>query len=346
MTFNIIYTPNSVAATSFFIGSLLEYSDFNFRLVSNGCTIKERNQLTQLSESNCRLSYHCYPTNKCAVHGHVLNYLQAMTDEDYFCFMDSDIFAFSKISLADFMYKNAAAYFSAMPIWVKDSECNMSSNFHIMSGNFNMLDNNQCIGGSYFAVYNNTQLTEIMQHYSVGFEQCRLSQLSIEAQQILKSINFRQSIFDTGKAINVLMNSHGLKLTNIDLSNLIHLGGLSFETSLRKNKTWKENVKNNLQMYLPNSVLPKSIKTEDWSRFIKYYKDTPQEEYEINYNQKIVRRNLIRQYFLQVFNALKNNINIPDLPKIEDEEIQEKLVRAQKTYVMTYKDHFSNLHLD
>ena len=64
-----------------------------FRLVSNSCLPPERRFLEQLSRQDIRLSFWAIPAKTRLPHGHALNYVQAMTRGDYFCFMDSDIFA-------------------------------------------------------------------------------------------------------------------------------------------------------------------------------------------------------------------------------------------------------------
>ena len=131
MTFHIIYTPNSVQYLIHFIPSLLEYTTYHFCLVSNGCSPKERAILQKTTNEYERLSYYCFPTNQMQIHGKVLTHLQARCQEEYFCFMDSDIFAIADLQNLEQIIKdkNLAGLFSAMPLWVKWSEYTFNQNF-------------------------------------------------------------------------------------------------------------------------------------------------------------------------------------------------------------------------
>lgn len=93
LCFHLIYTPGTVQPLRLLLYSLLKFSDCTFRLVANGCTRAERGDLQRLCAGNTRLSYIALPTPKIMLHGEALNYLQAQSQDQIFCFMDSDIYA-------------------------------------------------------------------------------------------------------------------------------------------------------------------------------------------------------------------------------------------------------------
>jgi len=94
ITFHIIYLPGTVQQLRFLVQSLLKWSaQCVFRLVTNGCSATEVRSLQALCTRDSRLTTAVLPTTKPMLHGEALNYLQAQTQDDYFCFMDSDIYA-------------------------------------------------------------------------------------------------------------------------------------------------------------------------------------------------------------------------------------------------------------
>ena len=123
LQFNIIYTPGTVQQLSFFVWSLLKWTPASFRLVSNGCLLPEQRYLAKLCRQEPRLEFWAIPTKASLSHGQALNYLQALTQEDRFCFMDSDIFAIGDFAAEIVPYQSDhAGIFGGMPIWVKAAE--------------------------------------------------------------------------------------------------------------------------------------------------------------------------------------------------------------------------------
>lgn len=339
MTVNIIYTKGTVTYLSFFIDSLLHYTSFRFRLVANGCDDNEIQDLINLSIENERLEFWNYPSIKVEAHGTVLNYLQAMNRDKYFCFMDSDIFATSLVqSINVNNYSNGfAGLFGALPIWIKGEERIMGTDFKIMSGNYNDTSDNICLGSTYFAIYDNELLSRTMQEYAVGFEQIAKTDLSTEAQITLNKLNFKQQIYDTGKVINLLLGTLGDVLFNIQISEFCHIGGISSDKEVDKPLN---GLKNNLRRVAngPCSALfPAKFKNKNWLNFIRFYKGTNKREYQINYNQKIVRRNKIRGHFSNLYSSLLQGKVISNPPLFSDLEIDNNILTAHESYIEIFK---------
>lgn len=344
MTFHIIYTPNSVKYLTHFIPSLLEYTTYSFCLVSNGCSQKERAILTNLCDTNKRLSYYCFPTNTMQIHGKVLTHLQAKCKEEYFCFMDSDIFATTTLpDLKQIIQKeNLTGLFTGMPLWVKQSEYVFKPNFKGMVGTFNQIEHKNCIGSTYFAIYNNKNLNQIIQHYGVCFDETASINLPKEIQQENIRMGYYQTSFDTGKVINLFLNKHNFQLKNIKTPELCHIGGTSYETTYRDHQytSKRKQFKNWLLKSAFRKILLKYIEKRKENNIKRRYKDSPIEEYLINYNQRRLHRDRTRQYFLELFLYLRDRKSIPVLPIFKDKEISKNIAEANQYYIQNFKKYY------
>ena len=339
MTFNIIYTPNSVKYLSFFIYSLLDYTEYSFRLVSNGCSQKERGILRQMCERHPRLSFWCFPTNTMQRHGKVLNYLQGMTQEEYFCFMDSDIFAISKLPDIKRLMKEEklSGLFSGMPLWVKSSEYIFKKDFQQLNGTYNQYENGQCLGNTYFAIYKNADLNQLMQHYSISFEEVSVENLLPELYQAIKKVGFVATFFDTGKVLNAFLLKHHFKLANENIQQICHIGGTSYE-AIYQNR--KEGRTQGLKSFLLTTPLKHLLAKRQQYLFKKRYQNASKKEYQINFNQRILHKTLTRQHFLKLYLALSNNEEVPLPPILEDKEINQRVYKAHHLYIDLFHKYY------
>ena len=254
LTFHIIYIKNSVYRFRYYLLSLLEHTDYNYRLVSNGCNLEENKILISLANSDDRISYWCSPASKVIDHGHILNMLQEMCKDEFFCFMDSDIFATSQIPdvlpiLNKYKYK---ALFSCLPIWVKDDECTFRKKFKHLNGTYNQLEDGQCIGNTYWSIYHNDTLKEILQFYKIGFEPINSIKVSPYLKKQISIIGYTPISFDTGKLINLILVLKGIHIQNIELKSLIHIGGVSVVIKKSKRyKVFERIIRASLKLILP-----------------------------------------------------------------------------------------------
>jgi hypothetical protein len=345
MTFYIIYTPNSTQYLIHFIPSLLEHTAYHFCLVPNGCSSKERAILKKLSETNERLSYYCFPANQMQIHGKVLTHLQAKCLDEYFCFMDSDIFATAMFSdLKQILEKeNLTGLFGGMPLWVKESEHLFKPSFKGMLGTFNKMEDGSCIGSTYFSLYKNEDLNQIIQHYGVCFDEISRNNLPTDIQQELHRLGYYQNSFDTGKVIGLFLNKHNFHLKNIEIPELCHIGGTSYETTNRtqQHTSKKQQLKKRLLKSPLKTVLLRYFEDRKERILKARYKDAPVEEYQINYNQRGLHRNYTRQHFLKLFLALRNNEPLPISPIFKNVEITQKVAQAHKSYIQNFKKYYN-----
>lgn len=343
---NIIYTPGTVKHLSFFIWSLLKWSDCSFRLVSNGCQTAEQCYLKTLCAQEQRLEFWTMPTKTSLPHGQVLNYLQAMNHSDHFCFMDSDIFATGNF-LSEIMPQLAshAGIFSGMPIWVKEEEEILPQDFRHMVGTFNRTDKGNCIGSTYVALYDNRALTEVMQSTGIGFEEYRWQEIPRAVQEQIKNLDLQKYSYDTGKVLNLLLLAQDSRLCNFELPSLCHIGGTSFQVHYdNQPQGFKRRLLNGLLrtgFAAPLKALQKYRATISYQN---RYHDTPEAELHLNMKQRNQHRNPVRQYLLLLLNALFQGAAIPPTPVTDDQEIDSRLSLVKEQLLLLFEEHKDKLN--
>lgn len=343
LKFNIVYTPGTVRYLGMFVHSLLKWSDASFRLVSNGCLPPERRFLRKLCDRDPRLDYWAIPTKTCMPHDQALNYLQAMTESDYFCFMDSDIFA-----SGDFLGEvrerltEHAGLFSGAPIWVTARDQILPEAFQIMSGLHSQAHNGACLGSTFFAVYDNAALTAWMQSAGMGFETYEWSEIPREHQERLADMGLAKESYDTGKVLNLLLLSQGHRLTYLNLPHLCHIGGTSFlplyeraprglmsRMASRLTDTWLKPV------LLP--LLEKRRARLADQRYRRFEVLTRAEQQAIVAQRKR-QRDPVREHFLALLRALFDGRPPPAAPQTGVPEIDAKTEAATREIIALYKE--------
>jgi hypothetical protein len=313
--------------------------------VSNGCLPAERRYLQSLCRQDERLAFWSIPTKSSLPHGQVLNYLQAMSRADYFCFMDSDLFATGDF-LADITPKLAShtGIFSGMPIWVKEEEEVLPHAFRHMTGTFNRTDRGVCLGSTYVALYDNHALTDIMQSTGIGFDEYRWHEIPALVQEPLLSLGLHKDSYDTGKVLNLLLLSQGAELLNLDSPALCHIGGTSFQVHYDNQP---QSIKGRIVNRLLNSKLGSPLKAVRERRTIasyqKRYQDASEAEFHLNVRQRSQHRNPVRQYLLRLLNALFQDAAVPPPPVTGDEEIDRKLLEAKKQLLLLFEEYRDKL---
>ncbi len=343
-TFNIIYTPGTVKQLSFFVWSLLKWTSATFRLVSNGCLPQEQQYLSKLCHQNSQLEYWSIPTNNILPHGQALNYLQAMTQDQYFCFMDSDIFVTGDFTAEIAEYKtDHAGIFSGMPIWVKSEEEVFPPGFRSMTGMFNRTSEGLPLGSTFFSIYNNQLLTELMQSTGIGFEEYRWSEIPTSVQNRINTLGLAIDIYDTSKVLNLLLLADNKKLINLNLASLCHIGGTSFQVFNNNQQNFKRKFIDKLPGEQIQNLIELCLECRAVAIFKKRYANAPEAEFQLNADQRIARRNPVRQYFLELLNALFQG-KIPPASLITgDVETDNKIYQAREQLLALFEEHIDKL---
>lgn len=232
--FNIIYTPNTVKYLIPFAKSIVKHNDIYIRLVSNNCTNEELKILNDETEINPNFLFHKIDTKTTLAHHEVLNQLFELDNDDFFAFMDSDIFCNGSFMSTFFnSLQNNSTVFSCKPISIspKIPEINKLQGRHFHD------NNNNLIGGSYFAIYKRKDIMKIMNSLDFLFDRKNWSDLKPTTTSQLKLAGMVYEKYDTAKLLNFALRENGFKLNYLEHQNLFHIGGLSWNNSLiGKNK--------------------------------------------------------------------------------------------------------------
>ncbi|NCC33422.1 MAG: hypothetical protein EOM24_15605 [Chloroflexia bacterium] len=175
-----------------------------------------------------RLRWRNLPWPRKGEHGQALNLLFAADDQPYFCFMDSDILA-----TGDFMAEllpamsGAAGLFSAWPITIKAEERMLSDVCSFIGGRHSHTTAGLCLGGSYFAIYERATLAHALAATPDGFNRGYWAQLPQRTRQFLRGIGQERRFYDTGRVLNLYLQSQSGALHVQHTTALLHLGSYS-----------------------------------------------------------------------------------------------------------------------
>ena len=253
LTFNIIYMPGTFRLLRVFLLSLLDHSaSCRFRLISNGCGEEEMCLIQVFCARYPRLSWQVVATGTPRAHGEVLSLLQEQEESPVFAFMDSDIFATAPF-LEELLTAagTADAVFSCSPFWAAGRGLRASRESMVLSGVFNELADGTCVGGSYFAVYDNQKLSLCRAETTVDLGLYLWRQIPGRLRRELRAAGKKKGIYDTGKLVNILLGHRGAALTFRISPGLFHVGGISLVASPRT----ETRLRTRLRMAMPPVLL-------------------------------------------------------------------------------------------
>ena len=225
LTFHIIFVPGTQRYLRLAVLSLLKHSPYRYRLVANGLDDEELRSLGAFCETSERLEFCPFPTGSVLPHGHLLSLLQGRESASHFCFLDSDIFAAA--SFADELEEHLTDcdIFSSCDLMWMDSNRIATGG----SGSCRQTTNGIPLATSFFAVYRNKPLRQLIQDHRVGFEVYdRPEHFSRPLQYRLRELGLSTtSGLDTGKLLSVLAHDDGLRQKYHSLESLIHIGSIT-----------------------------------------------------------------------------------------------------------------------
>ena len=323
--FNIVYTPGSVQNLTPFLRSLLRWSDCTYRLVSNGCFPPEQRYLKSLCRSNNRLSYLTIPTKSVLPHGQALNQLQAMTVNRYFCFMDSDI-----LVSGDFMAQAAArlngraGFFSGAPVWAAAKDGLIPDSYQVMSGLHNRTESGLCLGGTFFAIYDNEALDAFIQESGVGFDEYRYGEAPPYLQNRLNELGLKKASYDTSKLLLILMQDQGAEMVYEEIPCLHHIGGASFH-AMRPGGPASFMGRLVEKIGGINGRMRDIVYRLRARRAYGEFRKFSREEFLAVESQRLRQRDPVRKYFYGLLDALLKDLEPPPAPEIGIAEIDLKV---------------------
>ncbi|PLK26699.1 hypothetical protein [Novosphingobium sp. TH158] len=283
-TFNIIYTPGTVAYLAPLVHSLLHHSDACFRLVDNGCMPPERDLLAALAEASPRLAFHELGASRCLPHGEVLDALRLLPVTGPFAFMDSDIVASGPFMASLHAgFEGSSAVFSGPPVWLGERDGVFRKGYRRLDGEYLWRPTGECLGCTYVAAYRPDALAGTISRHGAGFAEAAWLDLPQETRQVLVGRRLEAGHFDTGKLVNALLPG---TLTMARTPTLHHIGGFSFVAGTQPNS---------------GSKMPGLLRAllGAW----RYRHGRSQREAVETARRRIDRRDRVRRYFVEFLRA-------------------------------------------
>ncbi|MBK7344741.1 MAG: hypothetical protein IPJ06_17590 [Saprospiraceae bacterium] len=227
MQFNIIYTPYTVRPLNLFLVSLIHHTSVRLQLVSNACPRDEVDLLHGLASlAPERVEVLIHPSSTMLPHPVLLNELQEIEVGPYFAFMDSDILACGDIQpiLTTFL-QDYSAVFSGSPIWADRPV--LARDQPKAGGRFMITEDGFCLGGTYFAIYNNEHVNRIRKAFGMSFNHSDWDDIPSDIQQIIRQMDLVKERYDNAKVMNILLQHEGHSCTYTEDLPIVHYGGLS-----------------------------------------------------------------------------------------------------------------------
>ena len=231
MKFNIIFTTNTVKYLWPFTRSILNHTRHDVRVISNYCTDEEIQFLKDVTHDNPRIELHVSEVKAVVPHHWILNEIYPFdTESEFFCIMDSDIFATGDF-MTDFSkaLESKSALFSCKPIL--ESPLTPEKGINRLQGRHFHDRNGNLVGGSYFAIYRRAALDDIMNRTELKFDRIGWKNIPGKLRSQLKLKDMRYERYDTAKLLNIFLSHHGHEMVYIEHPMLHHIGGISWSKS-------------------------------------------------------------------------------------------------------------------
>ena len=229
LTFHVLFVPGSVKCLRIFTPSLAVWGGgSHFRLVSNGCSPAEDELLMQLAQLSDCFEFYRLPGDGMWEHGAALLHLQQLETRRHFAILDSDIFATGAFLHDLFLQAGQVdALFSCLPIWSYGQSTTIPNSFKIANCPFVQMEDGFCLGGTYFAIYDNIVLSDCLATYGIHLGRYLWEDIPAEIRDRLRSERRQMSWYDPLKLVNILLTLDGYNCRFLDTQYLHHVGGVS-----------------------------------------------------------------------------------------------------------------------
>lgn len=226
--FNVVITPGTFRYLRLFTASLLAQSGVQVRLVANGCSPEESNQMRAFAtDAGARVSVLDLSGSTMVPHGVALDEIYAATDDgDFFCFVDSDVKAtrpFMALFLELLIRSDLVT--SCGVAWSDDVV--LSPDASDLVGRHSIGHDGFVYGSSYLAIYRRARIEQVQRMWPVTFRAYAYDKLAESVQRRLEEMGRRFRLYDTAKVLNILLQSDGGVATHAENPALVHVGGIS-----------------------------------------------------------------------------------------------------------------------
>lgn len=327
LIFHIIYIRGTVRLFHRFVYSLLAHSNCHFCLVSNACFEEEKQILRKMCLAEERLSFCDLPTTENWLHGKALTFLYKRNNADFFCFMDSDIFATGPFMNQFQSYLSQyLSLSSCSSLWMLETDKILPVDAKRIKGRYNRTLSGINIGSSYFAIYNCKLIEQMITPQKVSFDRIHWKEVDVSVKEQLKEQALVYEVYDTAKLLNLSLYIQGGTSLFFESKHLIHLGATSSNVLLEghfRKKKLVEFITPLTESYWKRLLL-KLFGFSDGFKKI-FYSGVEQKTYDCS-----VRKAIVSTYFLKLIDSLIFKQPLPSIPWLapSEKEIQIRLEDA------------------
>jgi hypothetical protein len=224
LRFFVIYTPKTFSILKAAVQSMHHFSNYRFTLVGNGIDDQEVKELSEFCQQSNRYNFVDLPGNVTVPHGTALMYLLNSCEDEYFCFMDSDIFAAADYTAELENYIRTSDVFSSC----KPLEWLNKTSAPGYRGHNTVSPSGLSVATTYFSVYKRVKLIDVLRKYKISMERyMRIVQVPNNVINLISEKDKHTWKFNTGKLANLLQSMDGAIFNHAELSDVFHLGGVS-----------------------------------------------------------------------------------------------------------------------
>lgn len=329
LQFNIIYTPGTVRYLTPFVATLLKWSDCRYRLVANGCAPGECELLRAVCALDERLELLIMPEPRMVPHGETLNFLHARTNADYFCFMDSDIFATGPF-LDDFRtdLEQVDLFSSGLPLWHSEKDITIPKHFRHMHGIHAYTDDGLTIACDYFVIYDKKAFDAVRGATGADLAVCGWQQIAPGNQQLIQQLGQQRADYDSGKVLTLLMLARGARIRFRQSDKLQHIGGFTEVGAQRGALLYSRGRFDQLAYNVPGAMNRIMLAIADaWYAWRRAPADNSRSE-NIALASRIRRRTTTARYFYLLIVGLMDDKAVPAVPQLGDPVAERRLADA------------------
>ncbi len=340
LMFYILYTPDTVHFLLGLAQTLLVDPQIKLCLVANGCRRAEIALLERFCLAHPACQTMVLSQTEVLPHGLAMEKLLQACQEEYFCFMDSDILA-SDPFLASFLPHLAgySALISCAPVWNTPADLTLPDKMNKLDGRYLFDQAGSSLGGTYFAIYHRQTLLKVLNETGISLHWQEWDQIPAPVQAELELAGLRFEWYDTTKVLTLLYRLRGLGLKYIDCPALHHLGGLSW-TNLRSAHPDEESLRASILPKLP-PLHRLDLRRKDGTPLPVSPAERAQLEqsYEFWHGRDRAMHNA--GYFVELLKALQAGENPPDIPSGLDPQVTAQAAAARQIILAEYPAYLS-----
>lgn len=233
LTFHVVFVPGTVRFLRLSTLSLLEFSPYRYRLVSNGLGPEEIELLRRFCDSDPRLELRVHPVQKPVLHATLLTLLERENKDEFFCFADSDIFASEDFHESlETLLADCDVFSSGDRIGFSDDERRQG-----FGGPEIETETGLPLPTTFFSVYRSGPLRRVIRETGLSFEVFEQDDpIPARIAGWLDEMGIPRKKFDTGKLMNIMAHRYGVRFHYQPLAALHHVGGLTagYRTLIRE----------------------------------------------------------------------------------------------------------------